>query len=65
MVMFVERGCSELPGLVVQGKWGLTEQPPALLAAFLFLWLSFTSAVFAEDIHCLCWQCSLFPGKEQ
>lgn len=29
MVMFVEWGCSELPGLLVQGKGGPTGQPPA------------------------------------
>lgn len=58
MVMFVEWGCSELPGLLVRAS-GVPQGSPLLMAAFPFLWLRFTCAVFAGHTHCPCWQCSL------
>lgn len=39
---------------------GVPQGSPLLMAAFPFLWLRFTCAVFAGHTHCPCWQCSLF-----
>lgn len=47
MVMFVEWGCSELPGLLVQGKGGPTGQPPAH-GCFPF-------SMVEVYLCCICW----------